>query len=297
MTTQNSINAILTALADGWEMSMGTILRKLKITGADITLTGSGSNTHTFPASSSTLLSDQAAEISALTEKTILVDNDLFIIEDSEASNAKKKVKKSNVGGGGGLDASKVSKLRESDDGADALVADTSGNLTQGDGTGTKTFTIDVAAGQTASFIIKNAGTQIGSIVVDKTSATPDREKMYFTLGANGYGGFALQRNPGDEQLADDQVTTFAAPGMNRFLATIATNGEEYCEIWCPYNGTITLIHNSGAFNAVAGAGTLAGTTGTDGKINLRMSTGTLYIENRIGSARHYSLAIIGAST
>ena len=102
MATQNSINAILTALADGWEMSMGTILRKLKITGADITLTGSGSNTHTFPATSSTLLSNQAAEISALTEKTTLVDDDLFIIEDSAASNAKKKVKKSNVSSGGG---------------------------------------------------------------------------------------------------------------------------------------------------------------------------------------------------
>jgi hypothetical protein len=39
-----------------------------------------------------------AAEVSAIAEKTTLHDDDLFIIEDSEASNAKKKVRKSNVG-------------------------------------------------------------------------------------------------------------------------------------------------------------------------------------------------------
>lgn len=38
-----------------------------------------------------------SGEISAMTEKTALSDNDLFIIEDSESSNAKKKVKKSNI--------------------------------------------------------------------------------------------------------------------------------------------------------------------------------------------------------
>ncbi len=43
-----------------------------------------------------------ASEISAITEKTTLVDDDLFLIEDSAAGNAKKRVKKSNVGSGGG---------------------------------------------------------------------------------------------------------------------------------------------------------------------------------------------------
>ena len=42
-----------------------------------------------------------ASEISAITEKVTLVDNDLFVIEDSADSNNKKRVKKSNVGGGG----------------------------------------------------------------------------------------------------------------------------------------------------------------------------------------------------
>mgnify|MGYP006921348424 CR=1 FL=1 len=38
-----------------------------------------------------------AGEINALTEKTTLVDNDLFLIEDSASSNAKKKAKKSSL--------------------------------------------------------------------------------------------------------------------------------------------------------------------------------------------------------
>lgn len=38
-----------------------------------------------------------AGEISAMTEKTTLVDADLFLIEDSAAGNAKKKVQKSNI--------------------------------------------------------------------------------------------------------------------------------------------------------------------------------------------------------
>jgi hypothetical protein len=43
-----------------------------------------------------------ANEISTLTEKTTLADNDLFVIEDSAASGAKKKFKAVNLPGGGG---------------------------------------------------------------------------------------------------------------------------------------------------------------------------------------------------
>lgn len=42
-------------------------------------------------------ITTKAAEINGLTEKTALVAADLFVIEDSEASNAKKKVQRSNV--------------------------------------------------------------------------------------------------------------------------------------------------------------------------------------------------------
>lgn len=43
---------------------------------------------------------NQSGEINALTEKTTPVDADLVIIEDSEASNVKKKVQVGNLGGG-----------------------------------------------------------------------------------------------------------------------------------------------------------------------------------------------------
>lgn len=43
-----------------------------------------------------------AADWTGYTEKTTLVDDDLFLIEDSADSGTKKKVKKSNIGGGGG---------------------------------------------------------------------------------------------------------------------------------------------------------------------------------------------------
>lgn len=53
--------------------------------------------------SDSTAIHDNVSgEISALTEKVTLHDNDLVIIEDSEASNAKKKAKIGNISGGGG---------------------------------------------------------------------------------------------------------------------------------------------------------------------------------------------------
>jgi hypothetical protein len=41
-----------------------------------------------------------SGEINALTEKTVPVDDDIVLIEDSAASYAKKKVKMSNIGGG-----------------------------------------------------------------------------------------------------------------------------------------------------------------------------------------------------
>jgi hypothetical protein len=45
-------------------------------------------------------LKRSAADINSFTEKTALVDNDLFLIEDSADSYNKKKVKKSTLGGG-----------------------------------------------------------------------------------------------------------------------------------------------------------------------------------------------------
>ena len=81
MATQNSNNLIVTNLADGYDVSGGTTARKLTLTGADITLTGSGANVYTFPGSTATLLATDGA-LSALTgtiTSAVLGNSSLFI--------------------------------------------------------------------------------------------------------------------------------------------------------------------------------------------------------------------------
>jgi len=53
--TNNSINSEYANVADGFELAGGTTKRKLKVTGADVTLTGTGTNIFTFPTYTSTL--------------------------------------------------------------------------------------------------------------------------------------------------------------------------------------------------------------------------------------------------
>lgn len=62
MATKNAINLSATVNADGFEVSGGTTPRKITLTGGDVTLTGSGSQTYTMPASTSTLASLTLAE-------------------------------------------------------------------------------------------------------------------------------------------------------------------------------------------------------------------------------------------
>ena len=57
MATNNSSNQQFTNSSDGFVLGGGTTVRSLTVTGANITLTGSGTNVYTFPASTSTLAS------------------------------------------------------------------------------------------------------------------------------------------------------------------------------------------------------------------------------------------------
>lgn len=56
MATNNASNLKVTNNSDGYDQSGGASARKLTVTGADITLTGSGSIVTTFPTATSTLL-------------------------------------------------------------------------------------------------------------------------------------------------------------------------------------------------------------------------------------------------
>ena len=56
MAKKNAIGSDYTNNADGWDMSGGTTARKLTLSGADVAVVGSGTNTYTFPASTDTIM-------------------------------------------------------------------------------------------------------------------------------------------------------------------------------------------------------------------------------------------------
>lgn len=55
MAKQNSVNLDITNNADGFDISGGTTTRKLTVSGADVSITGSGTATMTFPSTTTTL--------------------------------------------------------------------------------------------------------------------------------------------------------------------------------------------------------------------------------------------------
>ena len=55
MAKQSSVNLDITNNPDGFDISGGTTLRKLSVTGGDVTIAGSGSATVTFPTTSTTI--------------------------------------------------------------------------------------------------------------------------------------------------------------------------------------------------------------------------------------------------
>lgn len=69
MAKNNSSNQDYSNEADGFKLAGGTTKRTLTVTGADVGITGSGTNTQTFPSSSQTLVGRTSAD--TLTNKTI----------------------------------------------------------------------------------------------------------------------------------------------------------------------------------------------------------------------------------
>lgn len=69
MATQNASDQNYANNSDGWQLAGGTTARQLTVTGANITLTGAGTNVYTFPAATDTLAGLTA--IQTLTSKTL----------------------------------------------------------------------------------------------------------------------------------------------------------------------------------------------------------------------------------
>ena len=76
MVRQNSNNQDYTNNADGFALGGGATKRKLTLTGGDVTLTGSGSNTHTFPSASDTLVGRNSTD--TLTNKNLTSGTNTF---------------------------------------------------------------------------------------------------------------------------------------------------------------------------------------------------------------------------
>lgn len=70
MATQNSTNLTVTNNADGFDIAGGTTVRKITVTGGDISMTGTGAAVITFPTTSGTLATLAGTE--ALTNKTTI---------------------------------------------------------------------------------------------------------------------------------------------------------------------------------------------------------------------------------
>ena len=76
----NAGNQDFTNNADGWDMTGGTTRRKLTVTGADMTMIGSGNNTYTFPAASATLWGDDRIKIVTLSSNSATSSTSMTVV-------------------------------------------------------------------------------------------------------------------------------------------------------------------------------------------------------------------------
>lgn len=125
-------------------------------------------------------------------------------------------------------------------------------------------------------------GNSVNSIAYNKSS-----DASFNNMIANAFA------TKFDIIIADDNVFTFTPP-RQRFIALINDDSGRWVIVNSINNETIVEILKS-ADTAIYSATILTGTTGTDGnRINVGKSGGILYIENRSGGTRQYTLTILG---
>ena len=167
MSKRNATGIASTNNADGFDISGGTTERKLTVTGADITATGSGTNTYTFPTTSTTLAGlgttqtftgDKTFDGKVTFDKAV-VDNPTVLTDASTIN----------------TDASQGCRFRVTLGGNRTLAAPS--NPTDGqqcvwefiqDGTGSRTISLDTGTGGFAF------GTDITSITLTTTASKRD---------------------------------------------------------------------------------------------------------------------------
>ncbi|ACK92314.1 hypothetical protein BCAH820_4370 [Bacillus cereus AH820] len=117
------------------------------------------------------------------------------------------------------------------------------------------------------------------------------------TYSANEFKGDFFRNGTfltGSAVLADDTAIKIPVPTNGVLIG----NGMGFREYFITYfrdgsNGGMQSV-NTGEDVSVAGKAALGGTTGPDGKVNLSISDGKLFIENRRGSSIAFKWTILG---
>ena len=312
MATQNSINSTFANNADGFSHSGGVTPRVLTVTGADMTLTGSGANTYTFPSSTDTLaghldkLSVFAATTSAelagvISDETgtglLMFNNSPTIVDDLTIGTAGTSTGSLLMKG---TTSGTITITTADEAGTYTLTLPTSdgdaSQVLQTDGSGVLSWAT-VSAGTPTAITVANEATDTSCYPLFVTAATGDlgpktNAGLSFNsetavLTATGFSGPLTGNVTGDVSGSSGSCTGQAATVANATFTTALTVN----------TGTVTLtgnVTNNSVLTIGAGAVSVAGdntgdntvcTSGTATTAVTLATTRAIYGNNFDGSA------------
>ena len=170
----------------------------------------------------------------------------------------------------------------------------TGGGLSDGD-----KGDIVVSGGGTILSIDATVATTAGRALIDDATAGDQRTTLGVNTTVNLASNIGMLFNTGT--MADDTAIELVIGGLLGSVVMLIGNvtaagaGNLFVRTLATVNIEILFQASSLALAVVAGDGSLTGTTGTDGKTNLRADSSavpSLWVENRTGSARSYSIYV-----
>ena len=150
-----------------------------------------------------------------------------------------------------------------------------------------------------AGIIEEIACTATGRSILDDASVGAVRTTLGLDTTANLTANIGMRFSSGS--VADDTAVELVVGSLFGSTIIVIGNvtsagvGEIFARTASAVASEILFQGSAAALNIVAGDGTLSGTTGTDGKCNLRMdSSGTpsIWLENRLGLARSWTIYV-----
>lgn len=144
--------------------------------------------------------------------------------------------------------------------------------------------------------------TAAGRALVDDADASAQRSTL--GLGSGGIGGWLTSATSlgarYDFGFLNDDTATGVVVGISSGMVALlvgnsvaASNGLVFCRTLATVDAGIIVQAGGSTVAIVAGDGTLSGTTGPDGQLNIRMDSsngGRIWIENRTGALRAYTM-------